>query len=174
MTHLTSSLLRRYVAGYPAFPPRTIALEQRINIGTGFHGKWYRSQKEHWLGWLLAKECEARSRGLGASSSSAKTRYQFILCSPAIFWLAECAGVPGHRLDEAEAAAECAAAINGRDGHPHGALMRMALPWPLLASAMSNGPAPASEETANEISRAAFDHLCANLSRYRSLKAWLR
>ncbi len=39
--------LLRYIANYPEKPSRTVALEQAIQIGTGFHGKWYRSQKEH-------------------------------------------------------------------------------------------------------------------------------
>ena len=39
-----------YVVSFEERPHRTTELENEIKIGTGFHNKWYRSQKEHWLG----------------------------------------------------------------------------------------------------------------------------
>jgi hypothetical protein len=38
---ISLSDLVAHIAAYPELPPTTTALEQRIRIGTDFHGKWY-------------------------------------------------------------------------------------------------------------------------------------
>jgi hypothetical protein len=76
----------------------TRAMEEAIGVGAGFDGAWYRSQKEHWLGWL------SEYNGPGAYGRSEKQKrtaeyaYNHIQCAPMLFWLAEALGVQEHCL----------------------------------------------------------------------------
>ncbi|HIE55353.1 MAG TPA: hypothetical protein EYP90_09275, partial [Chromatiaceae bacterium] len=105
---MTLEQLLQHVAAYQDHPSRTTALEQQIRIGTGFHHKWYRSQREHWLGWLIAKQCEARRDGRREEDCLARTVWNRLKCSPMMFWLADAAGVDAKILTRAEQAAEAA------------------------------------------------------------------
>lgn len=165
--------LRCYAAVYPDTPPRTFALEQHIRIGTGFHNKWYGSQREHMLGWLVVQECQARMTGKNPSSVDARGMWGRLKCSPLMFWLAESAGVESSILDRAEAAAIAATRINPRDGNPHGTMMREVLPWDFIEAAISSGADPISPEQAEEISRAAFNRLTSKVATYRRHRDWL-
>jgi len=164
--------LRCLVASFPETTRRTSALEARLRIGTGFHGKWYGSQQEHWLGWLVAKDCEARRSGIDPANIPAEKRWNWIMCSPAMIWLADCAGVDGEVLDLAECAAQRAALINDRDGHPHGKLVREVLPWPTLEPCLLRMP-PLAREAADAEGHCAFDRLCDRRSEFRKLRQWL-
>jgi hypothetical protein len=64
---MTPRILRCYINNLPEYLPRTKEMEAAISVGVGFDGAWYRSQKEHWLGWL------AEYDGPGAYGRSAKT-----------------------------------------------------------------------------------------------------
>lgn len=171
---LTQADLKCYFAAYEAHPPRTTALEQRIKIGTGFHNKWYRSQREHWLGWLVAKDCEARAKDKNPTEIDAKARWQHLLCSPLMYWTAECAGVARERLDAAEVAATEAAKINDKDGQPHGTMMRAVLPWQIVEEAILSGPNPVAAEHAERLANEAFERLCAKRGEFRKLREHLR
>ena len=170
---LSLSQVKRYVAGYLAALPRTLALEQRIKIGTGFHGKWYRSQKEHQLGWIVFQECAARKKNLDPDTVPASGMWSRLKCSPSMFWYAEAVGVAPAILDAAEAAAERAAAINPKDGNPHGKLMREVLPWNLIAQSMLDGPEPPSAQQAASLGLDAFDRLTELRSEYRKWSRFL-
>lgn len=141
---------------------------------------WYRlpwqvvrSQKEHWLGWLVAKDCQARAKGHDPASIMASRRYQFITSSPAMFWIAECAGLSSNLLDAAEDAAIKAAEIHPKDGQPHGKMMREVLPWLVIEDAIFSDPEPASLDEAETVARQAFDRLCEKRGAFRKLKPWL-
>jgi len=49
---MNPKLLRAHIRPLPEFLLRTKELETSISVGVGFDGAWYRSQKQHWLGWL--------------------------------------------------------------------------------------------------------------------------
>jgi len=168
ITHLKSR-----IATYPDFPPRTTALEQRIQIGTGFHGKWYRSQKEHMLGWMIVQEAQAREKDRDPSTTDAKQMWGRLKCSPSMFWLAEAAGVEDELLDEAENAAVAAAAINSRDGEPHGRLMREVLPWDVISRAIAAGRVPPTLHRDDQDARAAFEKLARKNHAYRRYLEWI-
>jgi hypothetical protein len=129
---LVIETLLRYIASYPATPPRTVALEQEIRIGTGFHGNWYRSQKEHWLGYLGYKRALWVAQGKNYDQEKAKSHWSRTHCFPMLFWLAECAGVDSDILERAEVAARRVAAVIGSDHPSHGKAARDVLPWPLV------------------------------------------
>ena len=128
--------LLRYIAGYPETPPRTIALEQEIKIGTGFHGKWYSSQKEHWLGYVGYKRAQWAAQGKNYNLEKAKSHWGRTHCFPMLFWLAECAGVGFVILGRAEVAARRVAAIIASDHPSHGKAAREELPWLLVQQAI--------------------------------------
>ena len=165
--------LKLCVAGFDAVPPRTLALEKRIEIGAGFHGKWYRSQKEHMLGWLLVQEAQARMKGQEPFRVDARGMWGRLKCSPMMFWLAEAGGVSENHLDEAEKAAEAAAKINPKDGNPHGKLMRAVLPWELVAEAIRVRGDRVEPAIAEEAARVAFDRLTSMVPSYRKHRKWL-
>ena len=151
---------------------RTNALEQELRIGTGFHGKWYRSQRDHWLGWLVVQECRARSMDLAPDAVPARGVWQRLNCSPMMFWLADAAGAAPEALYLARASALAASAINPKDGAPHGTMMRRVLPWEIVETALARHGVSAAldvEALAND----AFSRLVAKNASYRPLEKWL-
>lgn len=159
--------LKRFVAAAPPWPPRTTALEQRIRIGTGFHGKWYRSQQEHWLGWLAFQDARAEQSGKNPHELPASAIWNRLKCSPMMYWLAEVSGVSPATLVAAEAAAIRATEINPVDGNPHGRLMREILPWDCIVVALSAGPARLPEAEAKASGLAALQRLASLRSEFR-------
>lgn len=166
------SLLKSYAASYPANPARTTDLEQQIRIGSGFHNKWYRSQREHMLGWLVVQECQARKGGKLPESIDASAMWGRLKCSPMMFWLGECAGVSDEILTRAAQTACDAANINPRDGEPHGKMMRTVLPWSIVRQAILLKPVPYADEKTLADARDAFERLTHKVPAYRPLREW--
>jgi hypothetical protein len=166
--------LKAHIADLDPAPPRTRALEERIGIGAGFHDKWYRSQKEHMLGWLVVQEAQARMKDEEPSRVDARGMWSRLKCSPMMFWLAEAGGVSESHLDEAEKAAEAAAMINPKDGEPHGKLMRAVLPWEVVAEAIRARGDRVKPAEAEEAASVAFDRLTSMVPAYRKHRRWIR
>ena len=124
------------VGAFPDVLPRTLALEQRIRIGAGFHGKWYASQGEHWRAWMGYHDAVLRRNGTDPDSVPASIRWR-LHCLPMMFWLGEAAGVSDDVLNLAEEAAEIAAAKIPHDSPAHGKAMRAVLPWSIVENALS-------------------------------------
>lgn len=164
---------RAYATGFADRPKRTTALEDRIEIGTGFHGKWYRSQREHMLGWLLVQECRERKNGNDPRKVSAKGMWGRLKCSPLMFWVAEEAKVPDSLLDDAEAAAVAASQVTPTDGDPHGAMLRVPLPWRVISTALRDNAHPVTLEQADAAAIPAFERLVAKNASYRDLRNFL-
>ncbi len=164
---MTIDDLIRYVAASSAKLRRTTDLEQKIRIGTGFHGKWYRSQREHWLGWLIYQQCEASRKGVDFTNHFAQPTWNRLKCSPAMFWMAEAACVESSVLDEAEAAAIEATKLNPKDGNPHGRMMRTSLPWHLVEDAFLVNVTSLPEKDARCSADEAFDRLMALRPEFR-------
>jgi len=168
---LTLPELKLRVAAFSDLLPRTDALEKRIKIGVGFHNKWYRSQHEHWLGWIVVHEYKAQKRGGTPDSMSAEKLWSGLHCIPMMFWLAEAAGMEQSVLDAAELAAIAATKSKDRrkDCPQNGGAMRAVLTWVdvekrlLAASTVS---AKKADQAADE----AFEHLASQKSEYRRLR----
>lgn len=76
--------------------PRTAKyreLEQALSEGTGFGSAWYRSQKEHWLGWLAEYEGSGAYGRKVTTGRDARFIYNHIQCAPMLFWLAEAVSI---------------------------------------------------------------------------------
>lgn len=119
--------------------PRTLALEQRIHIGAGFHNKWYASQGEHWCGWMGYQGVILKKRGLDPACVPASKRWN-LHCLPMMFWLAEAVALPAAVLDRAKIMAEAAAAKIDHDHPSHGKAMRAVLPWEMIELALASLP----------------------------------
>ena len=167
---LSTLQLKRFVFTSEDYPPRTSALETKIQIGSGYHQKWYRSQKEHWLAWILVQEVTAEQSGKPLRSVDCRGMWGRLKCSPMMYWLGEAAGVSDTLLHLAEVAAVNAAKINPKDGHPHGKLMRQVLPWQIVAEAINTHERHASETEAIEASKVAFQRLTDLRPEFRRLK----
>ncbi|AML52827.1 hypothetical protein [Falsihalocynthiibacter arcticus] len=164
---ITQCSLKQFIACFEPAPPRTTALEQKIQIGTGFHGKWYRSQREHWLGWMFFQDAKALEKGIDPAGLPAKHVWNRLKCSPMMFWLAEVSGVSPSLLEAAENAAIRATLINPKDGNPHGRLMREVLPWDVIEEALSDGSAKLPIDETNVCALQAFERLADFRSKYR-------
>ncbi|MEO1538083.1 MAG: hypothetical protein AAFR73_10160 [Pseudomonadota bacterium] len=156
--------LRRLVAGFPEEPKRTVALEQKIQIGTGFHNKWYGSQREHWLGWLSLK---ARENELDGKSFQPPKIWSGLKCSPMMFWLAEVTGANGEVLSQLEAVSVTAAKVRPNDGSPHGVEFRKILPWKGVEFLLSKREPQKTAVEARQIGDEALSKLIMHLPAYR-------
>ncbi|MEM8840341.1 MAG: hypothetical protein AAGD47_01060 [Pseudomonadota bacterium] len=166
MGEIDLNKLRCLVAGFPAEPPRTKALEQKIQIGAGFHDKWYRSQKEHWLGWLTAK---SRENELDEKTFDPPRIWSGLKCSPMLFWMAEVAGAEASVLDRLETVSIEAARVKPQDGNPHGVAFRKILPWPKVEELLPARPGIQTEEVAHRMGDEALERLANHVPRYRRL-----
>lgn len=164
MTEIDLNQFRCLVAAFPAKPPRTVALEQRIKIGTGFHNKWYSSQREHWLGWLALK---AREIALDSKSIVPSGIWTGLKCSPMLYWAAEVAGANSETLDQLEAVSIEAARIRSKDGNPHGVEFRKILPWTYIAPLLIQAAPTLDEAVALKMGDEALGRLITHLPKYR-------
>lgn len=116
----------------------------------------------------MVQECHARSKGQDPHVLAAKAIWQRLNCSPMMFWLADAAGVDATALSHAEKAAAKAAAINAKDGAPHGTMMRQQLIWKDVERAVLRSQ-KFEDHAARQMAVEAFDRLIAKNSAYRHL-----
>jgi hypothetical protein len=163
--------LKQFIAASPDFLPRTDKLEKQIKIGVGYHKKWYRSQREHWLGWIVAKELECELKWEEPSALIAKRTWTCLNCMPMMFWLAEAAQVDNVILDRAERTAIAAASTTPHDCPPHGKAIREAISWHEIETSLSTKGSPRAQSTrADVMADTAFENLANKLPKYRKLK----
>ena len=92
----------------------------------GTWGTWYRSQEEHWRGWLKGY------RGPGYynrkdGDRTAEFVYNHLNCSSMLLWLAEASGVPKARVVKAKAARSASQNPSARS-----AAVRKIIPWEMV------------------------------------------
>lgn len=92
---------------------------------------WYRSQKQHWLGWLGEYDGPG-FYGRSRWDRPAKFVYNHIQCPPMLLWLAEASGLPRAQLLRAKAAALAVSDHNG----PSTAAVRALLPWDMVEQSL--------------------------------------
>jgi hypothetical protein len=90
--------------------------------------KWYRTEKEHWLGWLA----EYNSRGYYGRNAGlnrdARYAYNHIVEVDMLLWLMKAAGVPAGRVRAARAAAARLPSLQHKSG-----AVRKIVPWEMVA-----------------------------------------
>jgi hypothetical protein len=80
--------LAQRIRTLPEHPPITTSLETALKT-TQLWGKkvWYKSQREHWCGWL-SQYHEAGAYGCTPDQSrTAEYAYNHIVCPPMVLWL---------------------------------------------------------------------------------------
>lgn len=98
-------------------------------------GIWYRTQKEHWLGWL------SEYHGPGAYGRSTKVRrdaafaYNHVVNWKMLLWLIDAAGVERARLFSARRAAGSVKSMAAKSG-----AVRKVTPWVVVEAALRVGP----------------------------------
>ena len=126
------------------------------------------------LGWVGVQEAQARRKGLEPSEVDTKGMWNCLKCSPAMYWIAEGAGVDEQLLHQAEKQAETAAAINPADGDPHGKMFRKVLPWAAVVEAILKNATPEDADHADIQAWQAFDRLTSMRSDYRKWREWAK
>ena len=141
--------LRALIIPLPEHTERHRALEHALGVGAGFSGAWYRSQKEHWLGWL------GEYHGPGAYYRSAKTPrdaayiWNHIQCAPMLFWLAEALGLPDEQLDRAFSEVQA----SNRRGAAQCAALRRVIRWRDIDAALASLPLGPIAKARNALGR---------------------
>lgn len=91
-------------------------------------GKWYRTQKEHWLGWLREYDGPGFYGRKSRVKRDARFAYNHIVESKMLLWVIRAGGVPSRRLAEARRAER-----NARSMQAKSSAVRKAVPWEILA-----------------------------------------
>lgn len=90
---------------------------------------WYRSEKEHWLGWLDEYQGPGAYGRQDQATDDAQKVYNRVQSAPMLLWLAEAARI--EKLALSKAIAEVKAA--GRSGASQCAALRRVIPWSAIA-----------------------------------------
>ncbi len=122
---LSPQHLRRIIGKLEEHQPVAERLEHEIaRRNPHRRHPWYRSQKQHWLGWL--KEYDGPGfYGRSRWDRSAEFIYNHIQCPPMLLWLAEASGLSNRVIHRAKAAALASDNHHG----PGTAAVRALVPW---------------------------------------------
>jgi hypothetical protein len=134
---MTPLVLRAYIKPLPEYLPQTKAMERALREGVGFNRAWYRSQKEHWLGWLAQYDGPG-AYGRSDTKRDAQFVYNHIQCAPMLFWLSEALDTPSDILDTTF---EAVVAAPNR-GAQKCAALRSNLPWDQITDRIAARPYP--------------------------------
>ena len=95
------------------------------------HGIWYRTQKEHWLGWLRYYHGPgAYGRKIG-QRHDAKYAYNHVVNPFMLAWLVEASGLPSRRTDKVRSCCSRAGSLMARSG-----AIRRIVPWDEMQAAL--------------------------------------
>jgi hypothetical protein len=101
---MTPQALRRKIKGFEATPPITHSFERGLTKQGSWStdGVWYRSQKEHWLGWLSEYDGPGAYGRKTSVLRSAEFAYNHVVCPPMVLWLGEASGVKTSLITQAK------------------------------------------------------------------------
>ncbi len=94
-------------------------------------GVWYRTQKEHWLGWLGEYDGPGAYGRKPGQNRDARFAYNHIVCPDMLLWLIEAAGVRRELVTAAHAAAAAGGTMMQRAG-----AIRRHVPWTEVRAAL--------------------------------------
>ena len=95
---------------------------------------WYRTQKEHWLGWLEGYDGPG-AYGRTQANRDAKFAYNHIVEPKMLLWLVDAAGVPSELVQDARRAADRGATLMQQ-----AVAVRKCMPWSQLVKALWPNP----------------------------------
>jgi hypothetical protein len=94
-------------------------------------GKWYKTQKEHWLGWLGEYEGPGAYGRKGGKDQGAEYAYNHIVEYRMLLWLIEAAGVESKLVRAAKSIVD-----KEKSMHANSAAIRKIVPWEMLATVL--------------------------------------
>jgi hypothetical protein len=94
-------------------------------------GKWYKTQKEHWLGWLSEYHGPGAYGRTGKTRRDAKFAYNHIVEVKMLTWLIEAAGVSPELVRRAKRSAAAGSSLAQK-----AAAVRRHVPWDELQRAL--------------------------------------
>jgi hypothetical protein len=101
------------------------------------HGIWYRTQKEHWLGWLSEYDGPGAYGRIVRAGRDARFVYNHIVCPDMLLWLAEAAGVNPQVVEAARNEAIQKVSLQSKS-----AAIRRHVPWSEIAQALGTDSTP--------------------------------
>jgi hypothetical protein len=125
---MTPGRLRSVIARLPPNGRATAALTRALSAKHGARKTWYRTQKEHWLGWLREYEGPGAYGRQQWRGRDARFVYNHIQCAPMLLWLAEAVGVPRALLVLAKQKVLRA----GKSGARQCRALRETIPWEIV------------------------------------------
>ena len=94
-------------------------------------GRWYTTQKEHWLGWLMEYGGPGAYGRKGGKNRDAKFAYNHIVNYEMLLWLIGAAGVPRNLVKAARSACAKAEGLSAKS-----VAIRRHVPWDELAAVL--------------------------------------
>jgi hypothetical protein len=91
-------------------------------------GIWYRSQKEHWLGWLSEYHGPGYYGRNSDARRDARFAYNHFDCPQMLLWIARAARVPRQMLQDAKQGERNAETLPAKS-----AAIRRAIPWAIIS-----------------------------------------
>ena len=142
---MTPSELARSIRKFRARLPHTIQFERAL----AKRGIWstdgvrYKSQQQHWLGWLAGYNGPGYY-GRKNSRRSAEFVYNHIVCPPMVLWLGEATGIPKANIAKAIRAGLSA----GRSLASQSAAIRQVIPWDAIQGQLEKRKSSANRQRA--------------------------
>ena len=94
-------------------------------------GKSYRTQKEHWVGWLDDYYGKGYYGRHASTPRNARFAYNHVVEVAMLLWLAKASGVSASRLAKVRAAARAAPSLQAKSG-----AVRKIIPWEMIEEAL--------------------------------------
>jgi hypothetical protein len=94
-------------------------------------GVWYKTQKEHWLGWLAAYRGPGAYGRQGGENREARFAYNHVVNYLMLTWIIEVAGVDPKLVNKAKAVVDENKTLQANAG-----AIRKIVPWEVLAEAL--------------------------------------
>jgi hypothetical protein len=94
-------------------------------------GKWYKTQKEHWLGWLKEYDGPGAYDRKGGGHRDARFAYNHIVEYRMLLWIIEAAGMDSKLVRKAKSVVD-----NKKSLQANSAAIRKIVPWEMLENAL--------------------------------------
>jgi hypothetical protein len=92
-----------------------------------YPGKWYKTQKEHWLGWLREYDGPGAYNRKDKTERNARLVYNRIVEYRMLLWLLKAAGVQPKLVKDAQAASKKGSTLQEKS-----AAIRKIVPWEIV------------------------------------------
>ena len=130
---MTISELRQVISNLSPEGKISDALQLAIRARFNKREVWYRTQKEHLLGWLKAYDGPG-AYGRKQWNRDAQFVYNHFQCPPGLLWLAETVGVAKEKIIEAnKAVLDAPSNLSSQV-----AVLRRVIPWSLIEAELKN------------------------------------